>query len=135
LERQRKAAEDSKVMLHYFRLFQKALTEHKVKKENIWNMNEKGFLMGMASRSKVVCRKGKRNPKYVHDGNRELISVLECLSATERVLPPLVVTKGKSIVAGHYIEGQEDPDWRFASSPKRWTNNELGQDWLEEVFQ
>jgi hypothetical protein len=88
----------------------------------------------MAARSKVVCRKGRRNPKFVHDGNRELITVLECLSATGRVLPPLVVTKGKHLVAGHHIKGQGGPGWRFASSPKGWTNNELGLDWLKEAF-
>jgi hypothetical protein len=47
----------------------------------------------------VICRKDRKNPKYTQDGNRELITVLECVSAEGIVLPPLVVTKR----ANYYI--------------------------------
>jgi hypothetical protein len=63
-------------------------------------MNEKGFLLKISVKCKVVCRRDRRNPKYIHNGNRELISVLEYVSTEEVVLPPLVVTKKMN----HYIE-------------------------------
>jgi hypothetical protein len=108
--------------------------DNNIKKENIWNMDEKGFFMGMVARDKVVCRKGRQNPRFVHDGNRELITVLECLSATGTILPPLVVFRGKHIIAGHYIKGQGGPGWCYKATPKDWTTNELELDWLKKAF-
>ena len=40
-------------------------------------MDEKGFIMGLASRAKVLCRRGRRNPHVTHDGKRELVTVIE----------------------------------------------------------
>ena len=134
LERQRKAAEDPSIMEHHFKLFNRAQTKYKIRPEHIWNMDEKGFLLGMAAKSKVVCRKGRRNPRFVHDGNRKLITVVEALSTTGIVLPPLVITKGSYHIAGHHINGSGGPGWRYAKSPNGWTSNELGLDWLKEMF-
>jgi hypothetical protein len=122
-------------MLYHFKLFYKVLIKYKIKKENIWNMDEKGFLMDMAARAKVVCRKGRQNPRFVYNGNRELITVLECLSAAGTILPPLMIFKGKYIIAGHYIKRQGGPGWHYKATPKGWTINELGLDWLKEAFE
>jgi hypothetical protein len=73
-------------------------------------MDKKGFLLGVSAKCRVVCRRGRRNPKYTHDGNRELISVLECVSDEGIVLPPLVVTKGINHYIGMYIRGQGGPE-------------------------
>lgn len=81
LDHQRAAAGNPKVMEKHFRIFKNAVKDYKVSTENIWNMDEKGFLMGLASKAKVICRRGRKNPRYTCDGNRELITVLECVSA------------------------------------------------------
>jgi hypothetical protein len=57
----------------------------------------------------VICKKGKKNFKYTQNGNRELITVLEYVSAEEVVLPPLVVTKGMNYYIGMYIRDQGGP--------------------------
>jgi hypothetical protein len=135
LERQRSVASNPKVLEHHFKLFEKALKEYQIKQSHIWNMDEKGFLLGMAAKVKVVCRKGRKNPKYIQDGNRELITVLECVSATGVALPPLVVTKGANHYLGNHIKGQGAPGWVYAYSPKGWTSNEIGLAWLQEHFE
>jgi hypothetical protein len=61
----------------------------KVHPENIYNMDEKGFLLGIALKVKVSCRKGRKNPRYSQDGNREMVTVIECISAVGKVLPPM----------------------------------------------
>ena len=66
-------------------------------------MDEKGFLMGLASKARVICRRGRKNPRYTCDSNRELITVLECVSAGECLLTPLIVTKGAYYYAGNHI--------------------------------
>jgi Tc5 transposase DNA-binding domain len=135
LERQRSAASNPRVLEHHFKLFHKALQEYKIKEANIWNMDEKGFLLGIAAKCRVICRKGRKNPKYTQDGNRELITVLEYVSAEGVVLPPLVVTKGANHYIGMHIRGQGGPGWVYAHSPKGWTSNEIGLGWLEDTFE
>ena len=135
LERQRSVASNPRVLEHHFRLFEKALKEYKIKEVNIWNMDEKGFLLGIAAKVKVVCRKGRKNPKYSQDGNRELITVLESVSSKGVALPPLVVTKGANHYFGNHIRGQGVPGWVYAHSPNGWTSNEIGLAWLEEHFE
>jgi hypothetical protein len=81
-------------------------------------MDEKGFLLGVSAKCRVVCRRGRRNLKYTHDGNKELISVLEYISTEGVVLSPLVVTKGINHYIGIHIKGQGGPEWVYRHSPK-----------------
>lgn len=66
--------------------------------ENTYNMDEKGFMMGIASRCKVICRRGRKNPRLMHSGNREWVTVIEGVSGSGEALPPIVINQG----AGHY---------------------------------
>jgi len=46
----------------------------------MYNMDKKGFMMGVASRCKVICKKGRRTTNLVQDGSREWVTVIECVS-------------------------------------------------------
>ena len=83
-------------------------------------MDEKGFLIGLASKAKVICRRGRRNPRYTCDGSRELITVLECVSVEGRLLPPIIVTKGAHHYSGNYVRGQGMPGSVYGHLPKCW---------------
>src|SRR5437667_7085765 len=72
LDCQRAAARNSKIMEKHFRIFKKAVADYKVLTDNIWNMHEKGFLMGLASKARVICRQGRKNPRYTCNGNKDL---------------------------------------------------------------
>jgi len=64
-------------------------------------MDEKGFRQGISDRAKVIClyRGRGMTGKLATDGNREMITVVEAISGSGIVLPPLVIYKG----AGHYM--------------------------------
>ena len=102
---------------------------------NIWNMDEKGFLLGIANKVKVICRRGRKNPRYTCDGSRELITVLECVSAKGGLLPPMIVTKGAHHYAGNHVKGQGTPGSVYGHSPNGWTTNELGLLWMKHHFE
>jgi len=68
LERQRAQANDPRIIKDYFCKLSKLVRTHGLKAPQIFNMDEKGFLMGQASRAKVICRRGRRNPRVTHDG-------------------------------------------------------------------
>jgi hypothetical protein len=57
----------------------------------------------------MIYRKGRKNLKYTQDSNRELITVLECVSAEEVVLPSLVVIKKANHYRKIHIKGQGGP--------------------------
>ena len=96
-------------MERYFSIFKKVVKDYKVKTDNIWNMDKKGFLMRLASKAKVICRQDRKNSKYTCDGSRELITILECVSIEEYLLPPMIVTKGAHHYFDNHVRGQGMP--------------------------
>ena len=63
-------------------------------------MDEKRFLLGIALKVKVICRRGRKNLRYSQDGNREIVTVIECVTAAGEVLPPMYI----------YLQGLSAPD-------------------------
>jgi len=98
-------------------------------------MDEKGFLMGQANKARVICRRGRRNPRYTCDGSRELITVLECVSVEGRLLPPMIVTKGAHHYADNHIRGQGTPGSIYGHSSNGWSTNELSLEWLKHHYE
>jgi hypothetical protein len=135
IDRQRRAASNKDIIKHYFNEFNTAKETKKVKDSNIWNMDEKGFLIGVAKSAKVITRRGRRNPKITMDGNRELVTVLEAVSAGCEVLPPCIVWKGKCHIEGRYSKEREKTGTLYATSPNGWTDNELGLEWMKMHFE
>ena len=69
------------------------------------------------------------------DGNRELITAVETVSADRAVLPPMIIYKGKAQLAQwHKYLLEEDKDTIFSFSPKGWTNQVLGVEYLKLLF-
>jgi hypothetical protein len=69
----------------YFDLLHLKTKKHDVLPVNTYNMDEKGFMIGVLGRSKrvfdrVLYRK-RRFKQPNHDGNREWVTVVACISA------------------------------------------------------
>jgi len=136
LERQRAYANDPVLLQDYFAKLGRLIRQNGLRSSQIFNMNEKGFLMGLAAKAKVICRHGRRNPRVTHDGKRELVTVIETISACGSLLAPLIINKG----AGHYLGWyrnltDKERDYQFTYSPKGWTDNQLALKWLIDLFE
>jgi len=136
LERQRAYAKDPRLIQDYFAKLSGVIRQYGLKADQIFNMDEKGFVMGLAARAKVLCRRGRRNPHVTHDGKRELITVIEMICGNGSVLSPFIINKG----AGHYLGwysnlSEENKDYQFSYSAKGWTDDKLALEWLEKVFE
>ena len=59
-------------------------------------MDEKVFLLGIALKVKVVCQRNRKNPRYSQDRKREIVTVIECVSAAGEVLSPMYIYKGSA---------------------------------------
>lgn len=113
-------------------------------------MDEKGVAMGIMLKARVLVRKGARGfqtqgtqplslfitkshtKSKPQDGNRENVTIIECVCANGSALLPLYLFKGQRL---HETWVCDDPIKAYkAATPNGWTCNEIGVDWLRRVF-
>ena len=73
---------------------------YNISQSNTYNMDEKGFMMGVALRYKVISKKSQRSAKKTQDGSREWVTVIETVSGDGQVLRPMIINKEQA----HYME-------------------------------
>jgi hypothetical protein len=125
----------------YFDLLIDKISQYDIEPYNIYNMDEKGFMLGVLTRSKRVFsrrlyKKGKIKA-HIQDGNREWITLLACICADgSHIEPSLIYQSASGSIQDSWLQAFDPNDHRvhFASSPSGWTNNELGLAWLKQVF-
>lgn len=107
---------------------------HNILPDDTYNMDQKGFLMGRSARVKVICRRGKKRNFKTQDGVRELITVIETVSAGGFALPPFIIYKGEAQYQGWHGQVKADEKAYFSYSKKGWTNNIIGLEYLTQNF-
>jgi transposase-like protein len=79
----------------YFELLHQKITEYHLEARDIYNMDEKGFLIGLIGRSKKIFSRRQWEKKEVRaslqDGSREFLTVLTCCCADGSSLPPALI--------------------------------------------
>lgn len=71
-----------------------------------------------------------------HDGGRELVTVVETVSATRQSLSPLIIYRGKAQYLGWYTNlTEKESNYKFSYSPKGWIDDRLALLWLESIFE
>jgi uncharacterized protein (DUF849 family) len=95
----------------YFKLLHNKMQEYKVEEENVYNMDEKGFLMGITRRSKRAFSRQfweqKRVSAALQDGSHEWITVLACVCADGQALHPALIFQGISGLQSGWLEDIE----------------------------
>jgi hypothetical protein len=125
----------------YFDLLRCKIEQYQIEARHIYNMDEKGFMLGVITRSKRVFSRSSfeagRRGTLIQDGNREWITLLACICADGSHLDPAVIYQSDaSTIQDSWLQAfnPEDQKARFCSSPSGWTNNEIGLAWLKQVF-
>ena len=90
--------------------------------------------MGLASQVKVICWRDKRHTRRKQDSKREMITVIETISAAGAVLPPTIIYKGKAHYKGWKALVEVGDEAFFAVSDKGWTSCSIGLDYLTGSF-
>jgi hypothetical protein len=133
---QRALCKDPKKISAWFNRVQNTIEENGILDCDIYNVDETGFQMGVASTAKVVTRSDRRNrPVVVQPGNREWSTVFECINATGWALDPMVILTGKVHISKWYEDSPLPKTWRIAVSNNSWTTDKLTLEWLTEVFE
>ena len=78
-----------------------------------------------------------RITKAKQDGSREFISILACISAIGKWVPPLLIYKGESgdLISTWVDEVTTESKAHFTVSHNGWSNNAIGLSWLQNVFE
>jgi hypothetical protein len=121
----------------YFNLLHSTMDEYNILPENTYNMDEKGFMMGVLGKSKRVFSRQMWEKGQVkdslQDGSRTWISILACIGADGTALPPGIIFEAlHGNIRDTWVEDiEEDKHQVFVtSSPSGWSNDEIGFAWL-----
>ena len=108
--------------------------------ENVYNWDEKGFMMGISHSTKRVMSKeaytSGRNRQASQDGSREFVTLLACICADGTAIPPALIYTG----TGHELldtwmnDLQDDDIAHFGTSENGWSSHEFGITWLQDIF-
>ena len=105
--------------------------------EDTYNVDEIGTMIGLRDNPLVIGPSSVRKIYTMDPGNREWVTILECVSADGRVLPPLVIFKGVNVQQQWFTGQVDDEDfinWQFCTSGTGWTNNAIALRWLTDIF-
>jgi hypothetical protein len=130
---------------YQYKLFYELLTE-KIKKyeievHNMYNMDEKGFLIGILNKSKRIYTKSEavrgKLLRAGQDDNREWITVIASICADGTSLPPgLIYQVTSGNLQDSWLQDFNPKQHRvfFSSTATDWTNEEMGFSWLTTLF-
>ena len=132
---QRAKCENPELIKNWFTCVQETIQKYGILEQDIYNMDETGFQMGVASTSKVICGSETRDShaRSIQPGNREWITIIVAINATGSVLPPQIIFAGKKHQSQWYSAIPED--YRISMSDNGWTNDAIGLEWLQEMFE
>lgn len=99
-----------------------------------YNLDEKGIMMGVAGRSKVLVKKGTRLHAVYQDTNREMVTMVEYICSDGTVAPPLMIFKGASHYYRWYPKEIKGSNYTFGYSPNGYIDHVLLFLWLRDIF-
>jgi hypothetical protein len=134
---QRAKQEDPNIIKQWFTTVREAIQEHGIHDDDIWNFDETGFAMGLCSTSKVITAvERSERPRRVIQGNREWVTIIECVSSKGISIPPWIILKAESHQAAWYQEPSLfNKGYALIRSQNGWTTDEIGFRWLKEMFE
>jgi hypothetical protein len=136
----RKKADNWFMINRYFNMIEEKFKKHEYRQENVYNMDEKGFLIGVVNKTRrIFTRSWKEQGKLkgaAQDGNRTWVTLLACVCADGTSLPPtLIYPSESSEILDSWLDDYDPADGTyFTASPTGWTNNEISLQWLMRLF-
>jgi len=131
-------ANDFKIIMDHFRKLGKIIKQEGIWPKAITNVNKKGIMLGIFSKTKVLTQRSQKNPFVKQHGEREMITLGEAVTAHGYNYPTFLITKGKVHTYGSFgnVTPKDSKDEvYFAKYPKGWTDDELSYYWLTEIYE
>ena len=133
---ERALCEDPEKIREWFDLVRNTINKYGITSADMWNFDETGFQMGVLGSATVVTKADSdRRQSYIQAGNREWVTTIEAINAEGQAIPPMIIFKGKMHQAAWYEPDRLDSTWTIGLSDSGWTNDQLGLQWLKNVFE
>lgn len=129
LDANRAASEDVKVVEEYYKKLLDVITKHGLVANDIWNMDETGFRIGVG-KDQLIITKRKRAHYFSMPENRESATAVEAISASGEVCPTFLILSGQQIMSHYVSQANQDPRAAIAMTPTGYTNYELAMEWI-----
>ncbi|QSS50967.1 hypothetical protein I7I53_06169 [Histoplasma capsulatum var. duboisii H88] len=93
---------------------------------NVYNFNEIGFQEGQGRGEWVITAFKEANSIIPSSFSKGLITVIECVSMNNHVIPPLIILASKSHLKDWYTQTDLPSNYKIAISDTGFTNDEIG---------
>ncbi|KAM4066705.1 DDE superfamily endonuclease [Hirsutella rhossiliensis] len=130
LHSERQASEDLTRVNQYFQSLHKVIQEKGIPPEDIWNMDETGFRIGVG-KDQLVVTKRKRAHYFAIPENRESATAIEAISAGGAFIPAFLILSGQMHMTSWYQIPGLDPDTAIRPTSTGYSNDEISLEWLQ----
>lgn len=140
MDSDRKRADKAYKYALYFEHIGRKIKQYNLSPGQIYNMDEKGFMLGILSKEPRIFSKSAYEQgiykQFLQDGSREWITTIACICANGTALSPALIYAAKSgNLQDSWLQDFETTHTcYFGASETGWTNNEFGLAWLQHVF-
>ena len=88
------------IVSRFFHLYEHLLRQYNICYTNIYNVDEKGVQLGIGKETQVLVDRNQKTVRQIVNGNRELVTILECVCADGSTISPMAIFKGQRTNAG-----------------------------------
>lgn len=128
MEIQRKLAQEPAALQDWFTQLYEMTQKLSIQPENMYNMDETGCRIGVATNQYVYSRNG-RQIFIPNANNRELVTLVEAISSDGSAITSMVIVKAATVME-HWAVDLPD-DYLIAVSESGYSNGKLALDWLQ----
>ena len=79
----------------FFEILHNLITRYKITPNNLYNMDEKGIQLGVGKQTWALVNRDQKSVHQLENRDRELVTIIEAVSADGEALPPSVIFKAK----------------------------------------
>ncbi len=134
LDQDRFLAQNRDSIQQWFNLYWSIKIKHGILNKDMYNIDENGYMMGIAESSKVVFLKYQKQKFMNQAGNREWATFIEVIGTTGHQLLLFVILKGKKWKDDWYPSDMEK-NARISLNENGWADNKLCMEWIKDCFQ
>jgi hypothetical protein len=126
----RQSSENIPRVQEYFKQLQEVCAKEGITPDDIWNMDETGFRIGVG-KDQLIVTKRKRAHYFGIPENRESATAIEAISAGGQYIPAFLILSGQLHMAHWYQQPELEPETAITPSTSGYSNDQISLQWLE----
>ena len=130
----RKNSQESTTFMNHFYKYKRAMKDHDILNENVWNMNETDFCIDCERAQMIVTLNSKKSLRMTNSNNRIYIIFVEYVSSREWVIRFMLILTEVHILHKWSFDDLND-DIVIDISKTRYSNDDLIMNWLKHFIE